>query len=147
MRDKSAFIDTNVLIYLYSGKDEDRDKRRRIHKKMSQYNCQISTQVLNEFSNTCIKKMNVKVKDVQNLIDQICSYCDLLYIDKDTINKALEIHSRYNYSYYDSLILASALEYGCDCLFTEDLSDGQIIEGSLTIKNILNDRIPVQIEK
>ena len=136
MSDKRAFVDTNMLVYLYSGNDEDNDKRRCVHKEMRQYNCQISTQVLNEFSNICVKKLKIKANEIRVLINQICSYCDLVYVDEDTINKALELCSRYNYSYYDSLMLASALEYGCDYLLSEDLSDGQIIEGSLAIKNI-----------
>jgi len=129
-----VFIDTNVLVYLYSG--DDSDKRRLAYEVIHRYDCQISTQVLNEFSNICIKKLKITAQDIQGLIEQICSYCDLAYIDEDTISKALEIHSRYKYSYYDSLIIASALERGCEYLLSEDLSDGQIIDGSLTIKNI-----------
>jgi len=131
-----AFVDTNVLVYLYSGKNDDSDKRRLAYEAVKRYDCQISTQVLNEFNNICIKKLKITAQNIQGLIDQICSYCDLAYIDEDTISKALEIHSKFSFSYYDSLILASALERDCDYLLSEDLSDGQVIEGSLTIKNI-----------
>jgi predicted nucleic acid-binding protein len=48
--------------------------------------------------------------------------------------RALEIHERYHYSYYDSLIVAAALEAGCTRLFTEDMQDGQRIDG-MTIRN------------
>jgi predicted nucleic acid-binding protein len=48
-----AFIDTNVFVYLYS--DSDADKRARAYSVLDEYDCQISTQVLNEFSNVCIK--------------------------------------------------------------------------------------------
>ncbi|GHV18420.1 hypothetical protein FACS189493_7820 [Spirochaetia bacterium] len=41
----------------------------------------------------------------------------------------------YQYSYYDSLIVASALEQDCDYLLSEDMNDGQVI-GKMAIKNI-----------
>jgi predicted nucleic acid-binding protein len=50
--------------------------------------------------------------------------------------EALTIHEKYGYSYYDSLMVASALKQECQYLFSEDMSDGQVIERSLTIKNI-----------
>jgi predicted nucleic acid-binding protein len=46
----------------------------------------------------------------------------------------LRLQDRYRYSFYDSLIIAAALDSGCDRLYTEDLQDGQRIEG-LTIVN------------
>jgi predicted nucleic acid-binding protein len=54
----------------------------------------------------------------------------------DTIKKALYLHEKYRYSYYDSLILASALENGCKMIFTEDLQNGQVIEKTLKVVNI-----------
>jgi len=135
MSDDRAFIDTNVFIYLYSGSVSDSGKRVQAYESLIKYDCQISTQVVNEFSNICIKKLKITANNIQNFIKQIYSYCDLAYIDEDTINKAIEIHSKYKYSYYDSLIIASAIECCCIYLISEDLADGQKIEG-VTIKNI-----------
>jgi predicted nucleic acid-binding protein len=47
----------------------------------------------------------------------------------------LNLAERYQYSYFDSLILASALEAGCQILYSEDLQDGQRIENQLMIVN------------
>jgi predicted nucleic acid-binding protein len=129
-----AFVDTNILIYLYSGTDEQ--KRRRAYLMLNQYDCQISTQVLNEFSNVCIRKWKSPMENIRRSIDKICSYCDISYIDESTIAYALEVHEKYKYSYYDSLIIASAFERDCQYLFSEDMSDGQILGGRLTIRNI-----------
>ena len=106
-----AFVDTNVIAYLYSQADEL--KRNRAYFVMKQYDCLISTQVLNEFSNVCTKKWKFHKEKIQNLIRQICLYCDVTYIYEDTIEKALTIHEKYGYAYYDSLIIASALEHNC----------------------------------
>ncbi len=52
-----------------------------------------------------------------------------------TIERAIEIADRYRFSFYDSLILASALEAGCSFLYSEDMQNGQTIAEVLTIKN------------
>ena len=129
-----AFVDTNVIVYLYSQADEQ--KRNRAYSVLKQYDRQISTQVLNEFSHVCIKKWKFTKRKVQSLIRQVCLYCDVAYIYEDTIERALDINEKYGYAYYDSLIIASALEHDCQYLLTEDMTDGQEIEGRLTIKNI-----------
>ena len=48
---------------------------------------------------------------------------------------ALQIAGRYKYSIYDRLIIAAALETGCNLVYSEELHDGQVIENSLTIRN------------
>ncbi|MFZ1344751.1 hypothetical protein [Thiothrix eikelboomii] len=50
-----------------------------------------------------------------------------------TIEQALVLGERYGYSYFDSLMLASALEQGCSILYSEDMQHGQILEGGLRI--------------
>ena len=129
-----AFVDTNVIVYLYSQADEQ--KRNLAYSVLKHYDRQISTQVLNEFSHVCTKKWKFTKGKVQSLIGQICLYCDVAYIYEDTIEKALDIHEKYGYAYYDSLIIASALEHDCQYLLSEDMTDGQVIGGQLTIRNI-----------
>jgi predicted nucleic acid-binding protein len=48
--------------------------------------------------------------------------------------RALDVHDRYKYGFYDSLIIASALDFGCSRLLSEDLRAGQTIE-HLTIED------------
>jgi len=132
-----VFIDTNVITYLHSQTDEQ--KRNHAYSVLKQYDRQISTQVLNEFSNVCIKKWKLTREKIHNLIGQICLYCNVVYVYEDTIEKAHDVHEKYKYSYYDSLMIASALEHDCKYLLTEDMSDGQVIEGRLTIRNIFAD--------
>ena len=80
--------------------------------------------------------IKITIDKIQDFTRRIYNCCDLAYIDEETIEKALEIHAKYGYSYYDSLIVASALERDCVYLLSEDLADGQVIEGRLTIKSI-----------
>jgi predicted nucleic acid-binding protein len=48
---------------------------------------------------------------------------------------ALKVFEKYGYSIFDSLIIAAALELGCNTLYTEDMQHGQVIEGTLKITN------------
>ena len=129
-----AFLDTNTFVYLYSGTDID--KRQYLMKAINIYDRVVSTQVLNEFSSVCIRKTKLPLSSIRAAIEEICKTCKLLKISDVTVLKALAIHEKYGYAYYDSLMIASALEYDCRYLLTEDMADGQEIEGRLTIKNI-----------
>jgi predicted nucleic acid-binding protein len=133
MKDK-IFIDTNILIYLYSA--DEPDKRQKVIAAFNDYDCITSTQAINEFSNVCIKKMNKKSKDIAAAINEIISVCKLELIDIETINTALELHNHYHYSYFDCLMLASALNSNCKYIYSEDMADKQIINEKLKIINI-----------
>ena len=132
-----AFLDTNIFIYLYSGTDIG--KRQHLMKAINVYDRFVSTQVLNEFSSVCIHKTKLPLWDIRAAIAEICKTCKLLKISDVTVMKALDVHEKYGYSYYDSLMIASALEHNCQYLLTEDMADGQVIEGRLTIRNIFAD--------
>jgi predicted nucleic acid-binding protein len=57
-------------------------------------------------------------------------------VDFHTVKEAYMIKERYGFSYWDSLILSAALISDCDCVFSEDMQDGQMIDNKLKIKNI-----------
>ena len=61
--------------------------------------------------------------------------CSVEIISLVTIHTALNIRERYNYSWYDSLIVGTALEAGCETLYSEDMQNGQLINNSLRIVN------------
>ena len=56
-------------------------------------------------------------------------------VNKSTVELCWEMRIRYHYSYYDSLILASAVESRCTVLYSEDMQHGQVIEKKLKIVN------------
>jgi predicted nucleic acid-binding protein len=137
MNDK-AFIDTNIFIYLYS---EDEIQKQDISQRaVCKFDCIISTQVLNEFSNVCIGKLNKSTEEVELAVSELTEQCTVLIIDEHNIKQALDIHKRYGYKYFDCLMLASALNSDCKYFITEDMSNGQIIDGKLTIINIYSEK-------
>ncbi len=133
MRDK-GFIDTNVLLYLY---DSDNNKKN-IAKDILKGNHCISTQVLNEFTNISIKKIKLGTKDLAINLKKIIEKTAVFTFDEETIFAAIEIKEKYKYQYYDSLILATAIENNCTVLYSEDMQHGQTIENQLRIVNPFN---------
>jgi predicted nucleic acid-binding protein len=132
-----AFVDTNIFVYIYS--NDEQDKRRQAVLQIDKFDRVISTQVLNEFCNVCTRKMRMELPSITTAVEKMCLTNALVAISEKTARKALFIHGKYGYSYYDSLMVASALESGCKYLLSEDMADGQIIEGSLTIRNIFSE--------
>ena len=97
--------------------------------------CITSTQILNEINNVMIKKWRMSSESVKIIQKDVRKISKVLYIDENTIDNAIELNARYGFSYYDCLMLASALECSCDVLYSEDMNNGQIIGNRLKIKN------------
>ena len=133
MNDK-AFFDTNVLVYAHT--DIDIKKRQAAQDLISgkKYTV-ISTQVLQEISNTLFRKFKHSWPDVSSVIQQLIAYNRIHSNTAETIARAIDIAARYGFSFYDSLIVASALETGCSILYSEDMQHEQKIDNILTILN------------
>ncbi len=132
MKDK-PFIDTNILIYCFSATEPE--KRVSALEVFNYGYVTVSTQVLQEFANVLFKKFNVEWTKIVSVINEITDKVALYINDDYTIIKACKIAEKYGYSFYDSLIIASALTSGSNILFTEDMQHNQTIESSLRIIN------------
>ncbi len=127
------FLDTNILVYSYSYAELEKQKIAR--KYIAEYNSFISTQVLQELANTLIRKFKVSPSVALHSVRE-CRNNSVVHVNSEnTITEACKIIERYGYSFYDSLIIAAALECNCQTLFSEDLNDGQVIENRLKIVN------------
>lgn len=127
-----AFFDTNLLVYAALQPDPRSDKARALLAAGGA----ISVQVLNEFANVARRKLGKPWPEVTQALDAVRALCaPPLPITLATHEAALGMAGRLRYRFYDSLIIASALEAGCTMLYSEDLQDAQVIEGRLTIRN------------
>ena len=126
------FLDSNVLIYIYSLDEPD---KRAIAISLCEHYAVISFQVMNEISNVLTGKFNLDPNDVAAKLDELSNSLELKNVDILTIKKALSLKSFYKYSYFDCLMLASALISDCSIIYSEDLQHGQIIENKLKIVN------------
>jgi len=128
-----CFFDTNIMVYLYS---QDEPDKQSIAKNLVKNNqLIISTQVLTELSNVLRRKFQLEYTDIVAAINQIKAISQIVTITSDNIINALHLANKYHYSFYDSLIISVALAENCKILYTEDLQHGQIIESTLTIQN------------
>jgi predicted nucleic acid-binding protein len=130
MTDK-RFIDTNVVIYALGQKSPKKSKALALIKT----NPVISTQVLSEMAHTMSRKFHLPYTRISLVVDILSTRCEVALIDKGTLRRAIELCLKYSYSYYDSLILASAIESQCSVLYSEDMHQCQVIDGTLTIVN------------
>jgi len=132
MRD-NVFFDSNLWIYLYS----DSDKCQIVIDLINNHfdNIVISTQVLGECFNVLTRKKIKTPVEAEEIIKDIALVSEIAGIDRQSVSQAIKIHTRYNYSYYDSLIIASALENNCTILYSEDMQNQQVIDGCVTIVN------------
>ena len=126
-----SFLDTNIIIYSLG---KDIEKRRQSIELIS---CRpfISVQVLNETVNTLIRKFSMPINDIKAIIKRLTIECRVKPLTEKIHFSALTIKERYQFSFYDSLIIASALESDCDILYSEDMQHRQIIDGQLQILN------------
>ncbi len=91
--------------------------------------------MLSETANVASKRLALSVSEVRKLITSLEAMCRVEIISLTTIHAALDIRERYGFSWYDSLIVATAMEAGCDTLYSEDMQNSQEIEGRLRIVN------------
>jgi len=127
-----AFLDTNVLIYAVT---ED-DPRSAQAEQLLASGGVLSVQVLNEFVSVVRQKILMSWTDVTQALDAFRILCPSpLPITMETHETALRIAAKHGYNIYDALVIAAALEAGCATLYSEDLHDGQTIDGQLTIRN------------
>jgi predicted nucleic acid-binding protein len=129
-----VFVDTNILVYLQS--TTETTKRDISRKVVDTLDCVCSTQVLNELASVLSRKAGMPFEHVAEILDGTVQTCELVDVSYGTIQSALKIARKNLLGYYDSLIIASALESDCECLLSEDLSDGHVFNKRLTITNI-----------
>jgi predicted nucleic acid-binding protein len=126
-----VFFDTNVLLYLLSGDAAKADRAEAL----VIVGGVISVQVLNEFASVASRKLGMSWAEIREVLDTIRAVCRVEPITLETHDRGFALSERYGFPIYDSMILASALLAGCDRVFTEDLQDGQDIDGRLTVRN------------
>ena len=129
----SAFLDTNILVYAHT--DFDTPKQLVAQKLIGDTHSFISTQVLQELANTLNRKFKQPWDDVANVLADATANNNLHVNTENTIRQACQIAGRYGFSFYDSMIISAAIDSSCAILYSEDLQNGQVIDGKLTVKN------------
>ena len=126
-----AFLDTNVLIYLLS----DNALKADIAQDLLRSGGVVSVQVLNEFASVALRKTDLRLDEVREVLGGIRRFCRVEPLTIDTHELGLAYSARYRYSIYDSMILAAATLAGCTTLVSEDLHADQAIGNGIRIRN------------
>jgi predicted nucleic acid-binding protein len=127
-----VFFDTNVLIYAVA---QDHPRSRSAEELLASGGV-LSVQILNEFASVARRKILMPWTDVMEALNAFRVLCPSpLPITIELHEAALKIAEKHGYNIYDALVVSAALEAGCTTLYSEDLQDGQTIDGQLTIRN------------
>lgn len=125
-----VFIDSNVILYLLSG---DSVKADRVETLLGEGGL-ISVQVLNEVTSVCLRKLRMSWEEIDAVLLAVKTACDIIPLTVESHEKAVEISRRYQLSFYDAHICASAILSGVKVVLSEDMQNGMEIDG-MTIHN------------
>lgn len=122
------FLDTNILLYAASSAKSEHGKRTKARALLAMEGGGLSVQVQAEFYVNATGKFKLPHDKVVGILESLDSY-PVLALTEAVFWAALRIKERYQLSYWDSAILAAALELGCHTVYSEDLNHGQSYAG------------------
>ena len=141
MTENKVFIDTNIWIYAFL--EEDSSKRNFVldflEEVLKKYSIILSIQVINEFHNVCLRKYKLEEDEILQMVEGIRQISKITPLTFDTYKLAYNLRKNFKFSFWDSLIVASAFENNCYVLYSEDMHHGVLIE-NLKIKNPFKDK-------
>jgi predicted nucleic acid-binding protein len=130
-----SFFDTNVLLYVVSG---DAAKADRAEMRLAEGDT-ISMQVLNEITNVARRKMRLSWSQTHAFLTAVRGLLLVQPVTVATHAIGIEIAERSRLSIFDAMVVAAALQAGCDTLWSEDMQDGMLLEGRLRIVDPFRD--------
>ena len=137
MSDK-YFLDTNLIVYAFDTGNPRKQKRANelIKTALKSNTGCISFQVVQEFINVATRKFAVplSIPDCEKYLNAVLSPLCEVFASIELYSRSLDVMDRWRLSFYDSLIVAAALQADCAILYSEDLQHEQKIE-DLTIYN------------
>lgn len=131
MDDPPCFLDSNVVLYLLSVDGRKAERAEQLLRKRPR----ISVQVLNEVTQVCRRKLGMSWEEIDSFLVLVRAFCLVLPLTEAVHDRARALAERYQLAFYDASIVATAAGSDCKVLYSEDLSDGQVLDGLLTIRN------------
>lgn len=131
------FVDTNIWLYALIPNADDPKHVLAAEFILGLTQPLINSQVIREASSNLLKKTVIAEVKLRAIIQDWYRACEVHPSNAAQHMLASELRQRYAFSYWDSLIVAAALDAGCTTLASEDMQHGQTIDGRLTIINPL----------
>lgn len=134
------FIDSNIWIYAFLESEKERAKQQHILSLLENLPSDgavfVSVQVINEFHWILSRKYGIDDATIKaKVIKGIAAVANIAPLDFKVYQDAYRIRGKYNVSFWDSLIVASALDNGCTILYSEDMQHELMIDAKLKIVN------------
>ena len=131
-----SMLDTNVIVYLLEGGGSWKHRRAEqlVNSGVNEGECCISRQIMHETLNVATSKLGFAMRDALELLEETLIPMHQQVPVEALYRRGLEVRYRYQYNFHDSMIIAAALELGCQTLYSEDLQHGQKID-QLTIED------------
>ncbi len=95
----------------------------------------LSTQVVNEVCANLLRKASYTEPEIQQTIENFQARYSIFIVTTDIIRQASVLRTSYRLSYWDSVVIATAMSAKCTIVYSEDMQNGQRIDNLLTIKN------------
>jgi len=132
------FIDSNIWLYRFIIDPNDANailKQQTAINITNYLHIIISTQVVNEVCVNLIRKAKFDNHQIQTLIEELAQGCDIVPVSLNTLQSAATLRHQYSLSFWDSLIIASAILGDAKILYSEDMQDSVVINNTLQIIN------------
>jgi len=137
MSDK-FFIDTNIFLYTFDLQAPEKARRSEelISQGLESQRAVISYQVVQEFLNAALRRLQppMSQSEIEQYLAMTLRPLLTVHSSYSLYTEALQLTRKYSISWYDSLIVAAAIESGCGSLYSEDFQHGQKF-GGLVVRN------------
>jgi predicted nucleic acid-binding protein len=120
-----TFLDTNVLLYLFSADPAMADRAEEIVSEGGV----VSVQVLNEFASVATRKLGMRIAEASEALRAVRALCKVVPLEAGTHDLGMQIAERHGLSIYDAMIAAAARLAGCKVILSQDMQDGLRLEG------------------
>lgn len=130
----SCFVDTNIWLYAFIELD-DPAKTAVARKLIAETEPIVSTQVVNEVCVNLLRRAAFTEEQISQLIESFYQRYVVVEPGQMVLMAASQLRSRHSLSFWDSMIVASALHAGPPILYTEDMQHGWNVDGHLQVCN------------
>jgi len=133
---ETCFVDSNIWLYAFiEGDEEDKSAIAGALLQEREIDLVISTQVVNEVCVNLLKRSIFTEEQLHRLIESFYEKYAVCELSKTVLLTASQLRQQYSLSFWDSLIVSSALNVGASILYTEDMQHGLVIYERLQIVN------------
>jgi predicted nucleic acid-binding protein len=133
--DAACFLDTNIWVYAFLPEGSAPEKRAIAQKLVTRANVFSSPQVVNEFCANAVRTKRFSEAQIVAAIESFYHRCRIVEPTKAVLLDASALRNEYSLSFWDSLVVASALEAEVPTLYSEDMHDGLRVRTKLRIVN------------